>query len=180
MKFEQSLIRKLLITDVPRLDPVTVYLEDFRPGAGKITIECFGRSWSSSWPAMGIGGGTIVEFVIGSDNHYLTKNLYPGLSDTELDGENIQVAIRPMVIERRKMTELDKEQAAKFWAIKSLEQVEQTHGLSEELCDQLFDCERWDLKCFLPDRPNPEFVYFCRILDAVKMALSETIQAKAA
>ncbi|BBN63571.1 hypothetical protein KUIN1_27610 [Pseudomonas sp. KUIN-1] len=57
MKIETSTVTKLVISDVPRLDSITVFLEDFgrrdcpiegNPGyqtaQGKITINCWDKS----------------------------------------------------------------------------------------------------------------------------------------
>lgn len=50
----------MLIKDYSGLDPVSVFLEDFESGKGKITIECYGKYWSAYWGAM--GERTISEF----------------------------------------------------------------------------------------------------------------------
>jgi hypothetical protein len=40
MKILQEAIRKLLVTEVQGLDPISIYLEDCGAGHGKITITC--------------------------------------------------------------------------------------------------------------------------------------------
>ncbi|WP_240325764.1 hypothetical protein [Pseudomonas syringae] len=58
MKIEKSTVTKLVISDVPCLYPITVSLEDFgrrdspiegnrgyQSAQGKITINCWDRSW---------------------------------------------------------------------------------------------------------------------------------------
>ena len=54
------------------LDEITVYLEDYDPGQGKITITCYGKSWTAFWGSM---GETIEKFFLRVDNGYLSKNL---------------------------------------------------------------------------------------------------------
>ena len=44
-----------------KLDPIDIIAEDIRKGAGKITISCFGKSWTNFWGGMGEEG--IVAFV---------------------------------------------------------------------------------------------------------------------
>ena len=47
MKIKESTVRKLTISDIERLDNINVYLEDFEPGHGQITIKCWNEVWSS-------------------------------------------------------------------------------------------------------------------------------------
>ncbi len=59
MKIETSTVTKLTITEVARLDPITVILEDIEPRKGKIIIECYGKSWSSYWGGLWLHGRTL-------------------------------------------------------------------------------------------------------------------------
>ena len=52
MKIEASKVTKLLISEVQGLDPITVFLEDYEPGKGKITVSCWGKSWTAYWGGM--------------------------------------------------------------------------------------------------------------------------------
>lgn len=60
------------------LDPITVFLKDYEPGRGEITITCygdaFGGSWTNFWGAMGKDRG-IREFFLSCDNGYLLSKL---------------------------------------------------------------------------------------------------------
>lgn len=49
MKITESTVKKITITNVQNLDPVSVMVEDFGQGEGKITITCFGEAWSHYW-----------------------------------------------------------------------------------------------------------------------------------
>lgn len=62
-------IRTLHISELPRLDPITVFIQNIEPGRGKITVEVFGQSWSTYFGNM--GGKTIEQFVRGVDPDYL-------------------------------------------------------------------------------------------------------------
>lgn len=35
------------------LDPITVYVEQFRPGAGRMTVQCYARAWTGFWGSHG-------------------------------------------------------------------------------------------------------------------------------
>ena len=74
LKVERSTVTKLVITGAPRLDPITVFLEDFgrrdcptesnpnyQTAQGKITINCWDKSWNAYWG--GMGPRTVAEFV---------------------------------------------------------------------------------------------------------------------
>lgn len=66
------------ILDVPRLDPVHVYVEDYEPGRGRITIACYGKAWAfvAFWGAM--SGRSIIEFFTDCDAGYLFGRLVSG------------------------------------------------------------------------------------------------------
>lgn len=61
------------IIDAPKLDPITVILQDLAPGKGRIIIECFGMAWSAYWNAM--GGKSVGDFVARCDSEYIVDNL---------------------------------------------------------------------------------------------------------
>lgn len=73
MKIIESTTVKLTLSDLDRLDPVTIFLEDFSIGQGRITIVCYGKAWSSYWG--GMGNRSLIEFVLSCDEHYIAKNL---------------------------------------------------------------------------------------------------------
>ena len=78
MEINISKVDKIRITGLQslpdfRLDPISVWAEDFQPGHGQIVIKCWDKAWCSYWPAM--GGRTIKEFFIGCHVDYLAKNL---------------------------------------------------------------------------------------------------------
>jgi len=72
MNIVESTVLKLEITDLPRLDPIRVYLEDYAPGKGRITISCYDAAWVGYWGAMGC---SITEFFTRSGAEYLSGNL---------------------------------------------------------------------------------------------------------
>ena len=53
MKTESMQVIKIILTDLDRLDPVTVIAEDIEQGIGEITITCYGKAWTAYWGGMG-------------------------------------------------------------------------------------------------------------------------------
>ncbi|PHM29102.1 hypothetical protein Xbud_00543 [Xenorhabdus budapestensis] len=72
MHIETSDVIKIQITDVPRHDPIHVYLEDYGNKAGRITIAEYGESWTAFWSSMGC---SLSDFILKADNGYLTGYL---------------------------------------------------------------------------------------------------------
>lgn len=73
MEISKKEITKLTIIDIKGLDPVNVIMEDFGPGQGKITVDCYGEAWTAYWGAMGNEG--IAEFINTADVGYLAGKL---------------------------------------------------------------------------------------------------------
>lgn len=73
MEIVKSNVRRIEIFNLPRLDPIRVYLEDYDPGKGRITISCYDAAWVGYWGAM--GGRTISQFFIDCNAEYLAGNL---------------------------------------------------------------------------------------------------------
>lgn len=76
MRTRTNQVTRLEITELPRLDPVRVYLENYNPGQGRITISCYDRAWVGYWGAM--GGQSIETFFVSCDAEYLRGNLMCG------------------------------------------------------------------------------------------------------
>lgn len=70
-----------IIREVQNLDPLRVYVTNFKPGHGKIVIECVGRAWSASWPAM--SGETVQQFFVRAPIDYLFDNLMVTFADED-------------------------------------------------------------------------------------------------
>lgn len=73
MKIEKRSADIFTIIDPPALDPITVFLENFEPGKGRVTIVCYGRAWTSFWGA--ISGKRIEEFLLTCESDYIADNL---------------------------------------------------------------------------------------------------------
>lgn len=92
----------------------------------------------------------------------------PGLSREESDGEAIADHIRKLVIQMRKKGDLEAEQAREIYD--DSHRVDCQGDLQYwEHTEIMFGEEWWHVD--LPTRPNPEYVYLCRIIDAVREGL---------
>jgi len=171
MKCTESKVTKLLITDVKGLDPLTVFLENYEPGKGKLTLEIYGESYSAYWG--GMGGGTLEQFILDSDNHYLSKNL-AGLKDlSEPDYDSFAIEVKKQIIENRRIHIYSEKKARELWD--NLDNLD----LSKEFFDDSYNHQKiheiaggewWDL---IPSKDSTLYKYLCKILDALKACLSE-------
>lgn len=73
MIIKTSPVIRLEITKVKRLDPIRVYIEDYEPGKGRITISCYDAAWVGYWGAM--SGQSIAEFFTRAHAEYLAATL---------------------------------------------------------------------------------------------------------
>lgn len=73
MRAEKTAVEAFTINDAPNLDAITVITEAWRPGAGRITLVCYGRAWTGSWGAM--GDNTVLEFVAAANADYVADNM---------------------------------------------------------------------------------------------------------
>lgn len=78
MIVKPEITRMLSISEAPGLDPIDVFIVNYAPGKGRITIRCWDRAWTCAWFAM--GGETIERFFIGCGADYIVSNLMCGLS----------------------------------------------------------------------------------------------------
>ncbi len=143
MKITESNITKLLLTDLDRLDPVKVFLEDLGKSRGQITITCFGEAWTSYWGGMG-EDTKIIDFFLSCDEHYIAKNLsrIPG---SVVDYDKISDDIG---------NEVDRDNLQCFG-----KEMSEAYGYE------------WYMD--LPQTSNHEYEYLCRIILAVQAGLKE-------
>lgn len=190
MNIEETLIKRFRVTDVENLDPVTIMLEDFEPGKGKIVIECWGRSWSSFWPAM--GGRTISEFFTSCNDDYLIRNLAPQTKTHEPDFEQFNKEIKQKICEMRRDSRgwefigggLSKDLARQLYDIESWEDYITENPYEPILCPSGIDSDEFEGLDFcdfdVPEKLSTEYLYMQLIVRTVKAALSSTKHQKAA
>lgn len=175
MKVEKSTVTKLTITEAPALDPIDVFLEDFGPGKGSITIKCYGQSWTASWGGMG-PTRTVARFFMDCDKHYLASNL-SNIRDEVFDPDKLLDTLKREVVGDRKRHFISRDEARDRWEriedIDLPETVDALWHVSATMVELLGD-EWW---CRLPMKPNPDYLYLCRIIDAVRAALKQLTDA---
>lgn len=183
MQVETSQITKLLISDLIgepyKLDPVTVILEDFEPGKGKIIIESYGKSWSSRWGAM--SGRTIAQFFSDCGTDYLIGNLAPYLNSTRFCGESLAKKVQTDVIKGRRGGEFTQEEAREHYDeasyLSDVPTIDYLAGGHSELMHAVFGDEWWH-EVRQSDEPNPDYLYLQRIVLAVQSGLKQAGLAK--
>lgn len=169
MKIKVSKTTKLLITDVKALDPVTVFLEDFEPRQGKITIECYGKSWSSCWI---VNDQTIAEFFVSCDNGYLSTNL-SSISSSIPDNKALPARARKFIRHLRRNNDISHD-TAREWFDEADQLSDGWQGYERYMYD-VFGEGWW---YYLPEKENPDYEYLCRIINAVRDGLREYIDRK--
>lgn len=172
MKIETSTVKKVIISDVPHLDPITVFLEDLGPRKGKGTITCYNESWTSYWG--GMGDRTIAEFIVSCDEDYLAKNFGGRIDHNLIDLDGLADVARKEIMKDRRAHDLDKDRARELFEMADdLEGIEHdctlfdVHGATMQ---EIFGDEWW---YGLPQIPNPKYTYLCRIINTVKEALRQ-------
>ncbi|MDD5391165.1 MAG: hypothetical protein PHD37_17650 [Gallionellaceae bacterium] len=61
------------IFEAPKLDPITVVLQDIAPKQGRMIIECYGCAWSAYWG--GMGNTNIREFILACNAEYIAGKM---------------------------------------------------------------------------------------------------------
>lgn len=171
MKWTESTVTKLLIKDVDGLDPITIYIENYSLGQGKLTIVICGESYSAHWNAM--GNNTLEQFVLKSDNHYLSKNLASRAALSEPDYDGFITHAKKELIEQRKMWGGKKEEIRELWS--KLTEIEPSkeyfhNALNHQRLHEIAGDDWWHL---IPEVDSSLYKYLCKILDALKACLSE-------
>lgn len=207
MKIETTQVTQLLISDLMgkpyKLDPVTVFIEDLGVRAeheghktrqGKITIECYGESWSTYWGSM--GDRTVAQFVATESADYVIGCLRrsTSLEPTVFSGQALANAVRRIIVMCRRGRDtwryecghLDREDARRLYdEADCLEQFESPESLmhsrdADELLTALFTQEWHYAVSDHAFAPNPRYEYLQRIVSAVRDALRSLEQDKEA
>lgn len=163
---------KIVLTQLQRLDPVTIYLDNQMPGRGKITIECFRKSWSSFWPS--IGDRRVEEFFVSCDDEYLASSLSTCSSHIPVtEPSALCDYLRPMIIQQRRAGELERKQARRFWNEADTITLTSDYCSNTELMYYVLGDDWW---LSLPQKENPDYNYLVRIIQAVREGLREYIK----
>lgn len=170
MKVSVSTVTNIKITELERLDPVCVMVENFALGVGSITITNFGDAWHASWRAM--SDRTVEQFFIDCGNNYLIGCLAPQL-DSMIDHDNDanMEFVQKEIIRLRRQGEIEKEEARQYWeeagGSDDVKALCFDYGIGSSLTS-LFGDDPWYQKW--PTIPNPKYNRLERICDAVRAA----------
>ena len=147
MKIQKTTVEKITLTELDGLDPVAVIAEDIKPRHGKITITCYGKSWTAYWD--GIGDKNIAQFFCSCNNSYLMGRLSPETDSSipDIDGFKTLAESKDVFFYR--------DDPWNDW----------------DLMCELFGNDPVDWGDRMPKTVNPEYQYVCRIIDAVKEGL---------
>lgn len=194
MKVEASTVTKLVITEVERLDPVTVFLEDFgrrdcpteknpdyQTAQGKITISCYGQSWTAYWS--GMGPNTVAQFVAKAGWDYVLNCLDRGIESRVFSGNALQALAKKCILQRRRqqtgrhdweLGELSKCDAFELWhdidVLAHIETPNECWNHSKLLTEIFGDEWHYPLQEHALEE-NHQFTYLRRIVEAVQAAL---------
>ncbi|BCE02954.1 hypothetical protein [Marinicellulosiphila megalodicopiae] len=178
MNIVDTAIRSLKITGVERLDPVSVYIEGYVQGKGKLTVECFGKSWSAFWGA--IGKKTVEEFILSSDICYLANSLWDHSKEQyEDDLTGVTQYVRKTIIERRREEFVCRDTARAIYDIEDWEYSMPQHPYDEfHKHDDLSEYQFIDAQSILENynieqKQTSEYAYLNRIVSVVQDALKQ-------
>lgn len=173
MKVESTETRTVVISGAKNLDPITVFLQDFCPGHGRITIQCYDQVWTAYWG--GMGDRTIKEFFCSCNEHYLSKNLSRITADIP-DWDAFKKQSRKEISKRLVSKEISKATAASL--LEALQDQEfnddesRSVAMYDLLCD-IYGSSDWYRN--IPTQPDNEYQYLCRIIRAVQEGLGMVI-----
>lgn len=171
LKITVTSVTKMLIVGADRLDPITVFLEDITQGNGKITVSCFGKSWTAHWAAMG-ENTTVAEFFVNSHPQYIIGYFSPSLRAGQYSAEKTAIAAKRRVLELRREEELSFVEAREFFedsaCIEQEATIESLYQHNNKMLSILFGDDWWHC---VEEEPNPDYKYLERIVKAVQDAL---------
>ncbi len=138
MKIQKMDVLAFTLTEVERLDPVRVMIENYEPGKGRITITCHGKAWTGAWFAM--GGDSVQDFIKRVSNEYLIGYFDPQLQSTVDDDNDANLAfVKGEIIKLRRREEVDGSEArAVIYAPRSTHFVMVDSWLSVRTLLQIF------------------------------------------
>lgn len=164
MKVESSQAQMLTITGAKALDPIRVVMEDIEANKGRITISCFTQSWVAYWG--GTGERSVAKFFSSCNEHYLAGCLAPNLRSLLVDADSIRPAAIKVIREQRRSRELRAQEAREMF--EAAESIDSDFWHHSEILQKVFGD---DWRVCLPERPNPDYQYLCRIILAVQEAI---------
>ena len=191
MVAEQSTIKKI------RIDNTDIFLEDFEPGKGKITVsDTYGHNYSYFWGAM---GRPLAEFICVINESYFASNLIGLRSCYVMDVRRTFAAIRKFIVKELDLPyykhmefqknlrevlntfqrECEERPTNDFFVsawhcsfIESLNYYEIEDWRDREKVKNEFDniCEQWN---FIVEKESPEYLWLATLHKKLKKLLSK-------
>jgi len=166
MNVVETQTRTIEITGAARLDPIKVFLNDVGPGAGHITITCYGQSWSGYWG--GMGDRSLAKFFVACDEHYIAGKI-SNTKSSVFDPDGLKAMMKKLVIQQLRSREIKPGEARELYdQINDLETFDQCPWHESDLMQRVIG-DDWHLA--MPEKVNPDYEYLCRIIRAVQEAL---------
>lgn len=176
MRITESTVTKLVIDQLEALDPITVIAEDLEPRKGKITVSCYGKSWTAYWG--GMGSDSIAQFFCSCDPAYIIGYFNPNLSSTKFSGVALAKLARREIVKMRRRWDIDCNEARQLFdeadTLAEYETLEEVYHCHQESMTLIFGDEWWH-GLHEATEPNSDYEYLCRIIKAVQQALATTI-----
>lgn len=168
MKIEETQVRRLTISEVAGLDPITVIAEDLAPSKGTVTISCYGKSWTAYWG--GIGGRTIAQFFCICTDDYLAGEL-SNIPAHVFEADALVDKARKAILFDRRWRDISHATACERYddAGRLSDIDSETMAWANSRLMTEFFGEDWH--CDMPTKPNPDYTYLCRIIKTVQEAL---------
>ncbi|VVM55864.1 hypothetical protein PS684_00163 [Pseudomonas fluorescens] len=175
LKVESSTVTKLVITGAQNLDPVTVFLEDLAPKRGKITVSCWGKSWTAYWGGMR-DGLNIGQFFCELNTSYIIGYFDQAMRSRQFSGDALANKAQTALLKDRRQGHLDQEEARELFDeaedLRESPSIDYLASAHYPLMKKLFG-EEWWHSADDATEPNPDYEYLERIILAVQQALRQ-------
>lgn len=175
MKIVTSTVQKVWIPGSDDLDPITVYLENYEPGKGKITIESWGRAWSSAWPAM--SNRSVEQFFADAGTPYLAGYLDTGIESEVMnpDMDELRASICREVFAYRRTKQFDRAMARDLYDRAQEVEMGPCYCTDYELLSALYGDDWYECSLNALKVPNQKYIHLCKVIEAVKEGLKAYI-----
>ncbi|MCF5025133.1 hypothetical protein [Pseudomonas lurida] len=178
LQVERSTVTKLVITGAPNLEPITVFLEDLAPCKGKITVNCWGKSWTAYWGGMW-EGLNIGQFFCELNTGYIIGYFDQAMRPRQFSGDALANKVQTTVLNDRRKGELGQDEARELFTeaedLRESPSIDHLHGAHYCLMKTLLGDEWWHLTDDATE-PNPDYAYLERIIRVVQQALRQEQQ----
>jgi len=175
LQVERSTVTKLVITGATNLDPITVFLEDIAPKRGKITVNCWGKSWTAYWGGMW-ESLTIAQFFCELNTSYIIGYFDQDLRSRQFSGDALANEAQRLVLKERRRFDYTSDEAREMFDaaedLRDSPSIDHLHGAHSELMTKLFGDEWWHMTSDATE-PNPDYAYLEQIILAVQQALRQ-------